>query len=105
VEFIDSQIRPGDQVVIDHFPLTILHYLGYRPDIDPGATPPDDDVLYPLRPPIASFVERTRSSPTVYYVLWDLKGPDIAVAALGSGRHVSDVRNYGDTTVFVLDLD
>jgi mannosyltransferase len=105
VEFIDSQIRPGDQVVIDHFPLTILHYLGYRPDIDPGATPPDDDVLYPRRPPIASFVDRTRSSPRVYYVLWDPKGPDGAVAELASGRHVTDVRDFGDTTVFVLDLD
>jgi hypothetical protein len=105
VKFIDSQIRPGDQIVIDHFPLTILHYLGYRPGVDPGATPPDDGILYPIRPAMASFVERTRSSPTVYYVLWDPKGPDIAVAELASGRHVTDVRDFGDTTVFVLDLD
>ncbi len=92
-----------DTVIITNAPVTeVLHFLGYRPDLDVAALPDDDHELDPLRrdwSEIANEVADAERVELVYYTAWPASDD---VFAFVESRDVQHIETFGMYEVWTL---
>ena len=103
VDYVLTQLDPGEFVVLAHYASEITHHLGYRPDIDPGAAPITDvDRLAIPRRPLSSYADLLRSADRFYILYWDGLPTDIELAEILENRTVTPTARFGTTIVFTV---
>ncbi len=102
VEFVTQRIDPSDRVLIEHERAVVLHFLGYRPDIDPAALAPRNDQLAPPRKPLPDYITELRRAPLIYLIYWEGWPVEAEVQDLVNRRRIDVEEHFGDTTVLVL---
>lgn len=102
VGYVLDNIEPGDLIAIEPQEWGILHYLGDRPDIDPGwAGGIVDSVGYPKRHSIAEIAPELAKADRLFVMVFG-DAPQRATREIMAARSVSRV-TVGDVIILILE--
>ena len=102
VEFVTQRLQPSELILIEHHRAVVMHHLGYRPAVDPGALPPRSNQLELPSRPIQDYISQLDSASTIYIIYWEGWPVEPQAQRLVDTRTLKEVAHFGTTSVLVL---